>query len=525
MTSHRQRPGADAPRLRDPYDDGCVEVNQYSESGRICTRAQVLLCTPFLIAAFVLSLSGHDLVLGQTADWTEPMSLSNESIGLSRWPSITDDSRGYLHVIWLEDSYVVNGIADAIFYTVFDGKEWSSPVDILTSPDQTSMGAGEIITLPTTGELAILWVASRTQYLSRAKIGDAEMARSWRTSTLFPWLEIDHASLVYAPPTDLYLAFSFGEDFKIGFAHSPDLGTSWSDPELVWSPKTGDYAATKPQLCIDATGKIVHLVWQENAGALNWNPSGIWYARSEDQGVTWSEPEYLPYEGSTPNCNYDGNGLLHMLWNSGVGSVDGRYHRLSLDDGLTWTEPKAVLPGLSGRTNKPALAVDSSGVLHLLSGAMADGKTRMFWSRWQGDRWTEPVSISNHMKSNESPSLVITNGNRLNAVWYNPQPDVANPHTVWFSTYETDSPIIVTKSKGFLLADTTVAAADASAPRVRPNTSPTDVSQVIDVPSQSPSSTTDLTPTDRLPAFTLGALVGFGLVLSVVAVTLIKRRY
>ena len=92
----------------------------------------------------------------------------------------------------------------------------------------------------------------------------------------------------------------------------------------------------------------------------------------------------------------------------------------SRDGGRIWSEPAVPFWGLSGRTNSPTMAVDSAGTLHLITAAAGeDGfESRVYWSYWTGDGWTEPVAISGDLRAPESPDLVITEGNVLNVAWH-----------------------------------------------------------------------------------------------------------
>lgn len=404
--------------------------------------------------------------------WTPPLSISGDLAGPSQFPKIAQDSAGNLHVIWMENSYDDRGVADAVYYSTFDGVSWSSPVDVLVPPDQTRGSSGELVVLPG-NELALLWTGGQQILFSTVAVPEAHQASSWRTTPLFPEYRGQKPFMVYVPPATLYVIFVDSTTFGVMFTSSDDLGASWTEPVEIWAPPTDGFAADDPRLCFDAQGTMLHAVWHDNAREENWNPSGIWYMRSLDQGVTWSDSFYLQNQGSSPNCAYDGEGKLHMLWNNAVDSVDGRYHRWSTNDGKDWSEAVPVFPGLSGRTRAPAMATDGLGVLYALTGAQTVNTTQMFVSHWQGDSWSIPFSISEDLDFNESPDMVVTGGNRLNAVWHIVNRDLSN---IWYSTVETEAPAIA-----------------ASPPDIQPTPSP--------VPSSTPvlaqAPTTTITPLEE----------------------------
>lgn len=378
-------------------------------------------------------------ILSVEGGWTSPIPISSDVTGPSQFPKIVADSIGQLHVVWAENSYRIRDEADAVFYSYYNGASWSPPVDVLVSPDLQTVKLGELVMLPDE-TLALLWIGANTLQFSRAGTSSALQPSEWQTEALFGGAAATDAFMVFAPPATLYIAYVDLSTNGVMFADSDDLGITWRGPTSVWLPASEAFAAEDVRLCMDSTGQILHLVWHENARENNWNSNGIWYLRSLDQGSTWGNETFLPNRGSSPNCAYDGTGTLHMLWNNAVGSVDGRYHRSSNDNGAIWTEPTVIFPGLSGRTRAPAMAVDSDGTLYVLNGAYAAGKTQMFASYWQGNGWAQPLSISEDLVSNESPDMVVTGGNRLNAVWHFGYEDTS---FIWFSTYTTDAPPLV----------------------------------------------------------------------------------
>lgn len=368
-------------------------------------------------------------------EWSPPIPISADLMGPSQFPKIVADSSGQLHVVWSENSYAVRNEADAIFYSSYDGINWSPPVDVLVPPDLQTARLGELAMLPD-DTLALLWIGADTLQFSQVLAKSASQPSAWQTEALFGGVAVTNAFMAFVAPTTLYIAYIDSSTMGLMFAISDDLGTSWLGPTAAWMPASNDFAAEDVRLCRDNTGRILHLIWHENAREFNWNPGGVWYMRSLDQGRLWSDATFLPNRGSSPNCAYDGAGMLHMLWNNAVGSIDGRYHRFSTDDGATWTEPTVIFPGLSGRTRAPAMAVDGDGTLYVLNGAYAAGKTQMFASYWQNGSWAQPLSISGNLVSNESPDMVVTGGNRLNAVWHFGYEDTS---FVWFSARETEA--------------------------------------------------------------------------------------
>jgi hypothetical protein len=185
----------------------------------------------------------------------------------------------------------------------------------------------------------------------------------------------------------------------------------------IWAPPTAQQAANHVYLALDEQG-IYHATWTETDEILDWNPTGIWYARSTDGGVTWTDFKNIRDNGSYASVGFDSGGNVHMLWNHNVSSIDGRYHAWSQDGGKNWTEPEWIFPGLSGRTGFPRMILDSDGVLHqVTSGYGLIGSNNIYYSRWLGDHWSELVRISEGIEHSELPEVAMVGGNHLFAVW------------------------------------------------------------------------------------------------------------
>lgn len=400
-----------------------------------------------LIFVLIVELSISQVgavALAQSGGWTAPFSISGDLTGPSQFPKIAQDSVGNLHVVWTENSFVEREVPDAIYYSRFDGTNWSPPVDVLVSPDQQQSSVGELVVLPD-DELALIWTGGQQILFSTVATADAQQASAWHTTPLFSEFHGQKPFMIQVQPQTLDAIFVDVSTSGVMFASSDDLGASWTEPVEIWARTTDAFAADDPRLCVDPQGTVLHAVWHENAREQNWNPNGIWYVRSLDRGVTWSDQFYLQNGGSSPNCAYDGEGKLHMFWNNSVASVDGRYHRWSANDGKDWSDAVPIFAGLSGRTRAPAFGLDSLGVLYVLTGAQSDNKTRMFVSHWQDESWTTPFSISGDLDFNESPDMVVTGGNRLHAVWHIVDKDLSN---IWYSTYKTDAPSVAANPIG-----------------------------------------------------------------------------
>ncbi len=118
-------------------------------------------------------------------DWTTPVDLSTET-GYPGWfPRITVDQAGNFHVFWIGQTIPGKKdemIGNTIYYRTWDGKSWSTPVDIFASEDNLSLA--DVLTTRD-GKVAVLWYTSGNNlYLSMAPIQQANDVHAWQTNLL-----------------------------------------------------------------------------------------------------------------------------------------------------------------------------------------------------------------------------------------------------------------------------------------------------------------------------------------------------
>jgi hypothetical protein len=389
-------------------------------------------------AAFALlvgiSLSTLPLFAQAAKDWSEPMRLGLwDEDTLPNFPVLVSDPFGRLHVVTVRN-YQGEKSSGLIIYSRLDDKRWTTPVDVLASPngriaDVERLAAGE------DGSLYLLWSENNNGlFWSHSSSLDATSATAWNTRLLMPGATLGDF-VVNGENVDLLYV---DKNRDIYFQSSTDNGESFSQNVLIWSPKTNDQATFTVRLA-RGEDNILHAAWTETDANLNWNPSGVWYARSLDGGKTWQDFLNIPDQGSYANIGFDSHRNIHLLWNHNVSSEDGRYHAMSVDGGKTWSKPEVIFPGLSGRTGFPQLVLDNAGILHQFTSGRGLGlEGGIYHSLWLGDRWGTPVLISKPVPedNNEGPTVAITSGNLFHVAWRNN----FNIHDVLYSFDKTDAP-------------------------------------------------------------------------------------
>jgi len=142
----------------------------------------------------------------------------------------------------------------------------------------------------------------------------------------------------------------------------------WSHPLEVARGASGEELARQPALVVDGRG-LVHLVW--SSGDLG----QILYSRARiDQAASagaWSPLETLSDPGMTgswPRIGMDGAGRLYVVYAVPLNEGRGVYLVRSEDGGLSWSEPGLLFDALAAgwaMVDYPALAVAHDGTLHV----------------------------------------------------------------------------------------------------------------------------------------------------------------
>ena len=171
-----------------------------------------------------------------------------------------------------------------------------------------------------------------------------------------------------------------GSNNGIYSARTTDSGGSWSAPLAL---STGN-AHGSPSIATDAGGVWVAVWHSRNAGPGVGTDDDIWFARSVDNGATWSaaQPLNLQYAQQTTGADLKPsivalrNGEWVVAWESAsvipghptlgtVGTDSDIYVSRSVDNGATWSYPFPLRAGFAFGTNGDdtdvRLATDGNG--------------------------------------------------------------------------------------------------------------------------------------------------------------------
>ena len=319
-----------------------------------------------LLAVSLLSIFWIAPAQAQVQDggWSEPYRLSSEA-GKASEAYLAADQYGYVHCFWTETLFV-NG-RWVIKYARFDGATWSKPNDIYVTNIEIRNVA------PFVDQQGILHIA-------------------WGEGLVGP------AYYTYAPANNALSA------------------QNWAKPIQINVP------ARVVFLRVDSRG-VVHILYIDQTE----EAAGVYHIRSEDKGITWSEPVWLDPDilpdhiPDSLNFELDENDGLHAVWMYGSreDSVTPDWVRYthSLDGGHTWSQPilldqydEATDHNLT--TAGPIMKVQGQTV-HVIWAAGSLPYRYHRFSTDAGRTWSAPVQIFGELHGQAFDGLAVDRSGRV----------------------------------------------------------------------------------------------------------------
>ena len=303
----------------------------------------------------------------QTSGWSEPYRLSSEA-GSASEAYLVADQYGYIHCFWTETLFQDG--RTVIKYARFDGTTWTKPNDIYI----TDLGIKNVSPfVDQQGMLHIAWSEG-----------------IYRITTYY----------TYAPANNALSA------------------QNWAKPIPINVPARPVY------LRVDSKG-VLHILYINQT-----EEAGVYYIRSEDRGITWSEPLWLDpdirpdYIPDSLNFELDENGGLHAVWFYGFygdrelgATSDWVRYAHSLDGGHTWSTPFTIDKYREGSdhsltTASPIMIVQGQTV-HVIWAAGSLPYRNHRYSTDAGLTWSAPAQIFGELHGQAFDGLAVDRSGRV----------------------------------------------------------------------------------------------------------------
>lgn len=339
--------------------------------------------------------------------WTEPRVVW-ETTGRTSNPILVTDAWGQVHLFFLGQ---VDGDATSTLYHARADDPDAVPVDVMLGVNEYRVAADPY------GQMFVLTLgANNLMQVASADAADADRASAWAPARALGTASLG-IDIIADGAGGLHLCYP--QEQGALYQRSEDQGRTWTDPTQVAEMTDPSGIATYVRCTADSEGSI-HVAWAEARPPNFYPPEGVFYARSDDKGSTWTTPEALAgLHYSLPAILADPRGLVHLLWQGDV-AVGGRYYRQRpAGPGGAWSATETVVPaGRGGMSGDGFLALDSRGDLH--AGLNIDG---IYWATRRAG-WSSPVELSASLRALPNPSgsieqanLTIANGNEIYAAF------------------------------------------------------------------------------------------------------------
>ena len=210
---------------------------------------------------------------------------------------------------------------------------------------------------------------------------------------------------------------------EIFYRRSVNGGQSWG-PVKRLTRTTGHSGS--PAIAVDSSN-AVHLAWRETPGNAQ-----IFYRRSKDGGATWGSIRNIsqsPAHSWDPKMAVDSNDGIHVVWEDCTPGNFEIFHRCSKDGGATWSANKR-LTRTPGSSSVPAIAIDSSNVIHVVWHDQTPGNFEIFHtcSKDGGATWSPVRRLTRTPGGSFNPAIAIDSSKAIHLVW-----EGSTPASPWIS--------------------------------------------------------------------------------------------
>ncbi len=327
--------------------------------------------------------SDYDIMMSRSVDngvsWSPAAALNNNAatdVGDDRIPDLAFDGNGTWHAVWHSNDSLGGLLGDdfdiLIAHSFDAGASWTDPAPLNTNAvfDQYDDYRPHVAT-DSKGHCIAVWGDDRIAISRSADYGmtwtptitmNASTSRAIRgeiiTDGFGNWLIIWYANWG-------------NNDVDAFIARSVDNGATWSVPAaLNINAAVDDGNDFVPQIATDRQGTWV-AVWHSfsTLGGTIGNDNDILFARSLDNGVTWTYPEPLNQTAAVdgydddhvPHIVTDESGNWVVVWSS---EAFGNPYKIlisrSTDGARTWTSPE-VFYAAGTPSYTPRLGTDRKG--------------------------------------------------------------------------------------------------------------------------------------------------------------------
>lgn len=331
--------------------------------------------------------------------WDDPMIVVDSDDEISSAQAIVD-AQGMFHILWLQvDLAEDDNFQRSIHYVRFQDDTLTQPGRILDSPDKI-VEDFSVAYDRNRDRLVVVWTTGTTGeiYYSWADISNATSTFEWSEPAVLlgtPKLA-KSPNILATPDGTLYIAYAIpvNEERGIYLISSLDGGETWEPAVQVFGVTEPDWQAVDFPKLASTGDEILHTLWRRDRIYGTAGVVGLYYARSEDRGQTWSEPQAVSNDLINGAWIVDGAGEgVHRFWLTSAGAESSFYHDASMDQGANWR----INDNLTGFGEIPGIAspfIDAVGRVNFAQAVVnSPGNLVINHQQDNGGRWTIQDSL------------------------------------------------------------------------------------------------------------------------------------
>lgn len=198
---------------------------------------------------------------------------------------------------------------------------------------------------------------------------------------------------------------------EIYFKRSSDAGNSWgNDTRLT------NNSAISGSPSIVSYNSNVHISWNDLKDTSTFE---IYYKKSTDGGINWSNDKRLTYDQATSYLSsiaaFGSN--VHVVWSDSRDGHSQLYYKRSIDNGDNW-ENDVRLTNTTVYFSLNANIIESGNNIHLVWCDDRDLNYEIYYkhSSDNGSNWSSDLRLTTHPDVSDNPFVAIS-GTKVHAVW------------------------------------------------------------------------------------------------------------
>lgn len=304
------------------------------------------------------------------------------------------DRYGYLHVFWRETE--LSSRRSSIQYSRFDGEKWLPALDIYYSPPDAALNFIDPY-IDNEGTIHLIWPMFNTGPIlySSAPAHDAYSARNWSEPITID-VPAFSAELLVDSKGVIHIFYSdyYGKIPGVYYIKSEDQGITWTSALHLDPDKPDDLLPMYVSFELDEDDGL-HVLWYY-VDPTNTMTQWIRYANSKDGGESWSEP--ITIDRADESIDELRAALPSLIVDGQVVLVIWagdetlhREYRYSLDSGQSWSQPARFMGDLVGQSLGGGLSADSSNNIHYT--AQIRYPMGIYHAFWAEGSWSIPSLI------------------------------------------------------------------------------------------------------------------------------------